>query len=105
MTMSSNGKTHYKLRHLPKVAQEIVELTSIADAGGRKVAFLAALQELFTRLQTEPSVCGDPEYNLHKPGACVYHAIVDPALVRYAVFEHEQTVLITQVSLLSPKSD
>ena len=52
------------------------------------------------KLQAKPSTWGDPEYNLHTPGACVYHGICDPLVVKFAVFEHERIVLVMSLRLL-----
>jgi len=103
--MSSNGNTVYELRHLPTVGQMIKDATKIATARGRKAAFLAALIYVFAKLRTEPSSWGDPEYNLHKPGGCVYHCIHNPVVVQYAVFEHEKIVLLMNVRILPSEID
>jgi hypothetical protein len=53
------------------------------------------------KLQADPTTWGDPEYNLHQPGACVYHGIYDPVIVKYAVFERDKVVLVMKVSVLA----
>ena len=95
--MSPNGNPMYELRHLPTVAEEIQELASIATDRGLKEIFLSALTAAIERLQTEPSGWGDPEYNLHKPGATKYHGILEPVILHYIVFEHEKVVLLIDV--------
>lgn len=95
--MSSNGHRGYKLRHLPAAAQQINDLAKIAAGRGLKTLLLASLTEVVGRLQSEPSSWGDPQYNLHKPGACMYSGILDPVIVNYVVFEHEKIVLVVKV--------
>jgi hypothetical protein len=88
--ISSNGNTGYEIRHLPVVGQQIKDLAKKAATRGQKATFLAALTTVLTKLRMEPSQWGDPEYNLHTPGGCVYHGVLDPVIAKYAVFEHEK---------------
>lgn len=99
--MSSNGQTVYELRHLSSAAQAIKELAKTLPAGGPREAFVSAMRIIIEKLQTEPSKWGDPEYNLRKPGGCVYHGILDPVIVKYAVYEHEKIVLLMKVRVFS----
>ena len=101
MTMSSNGQTLYKLRHLPSVTDEIKSIANDLALHGRKAEFLSAMTAVVAKLQKEPTVWGDPEYNLHHPGGCIYHGIMKPVIVKYAVFEHEKTVLLLNVRILA----
>ena len=98
--MSSNGNTIYELRHMPAVGQQIKDLAKRAAVRGRKAEFVSALKAVLAKLQTEPSKWGDPEYNLHKTGGCVYHGILDLLIAKYAVFEHEKIVLLMNIRLL-----
>lgn len=99
--MSSNGTPVYDVRHLPDVTKSISDASKMAAARGQKAEFVAALKAVLAKLQTEPSVWGDPEYNLNTPGACVYHGIVKPIYVRYAVFEHGKMVLLMKAQFVS----
>jgi hypothetical protein len=59
------------------------------------------MAQVLVILQTEPTTWGDPEYNLHQPGACVYHGIREPVIVKYAVFERDKVVLVMSISVLA----
>ena len=72
----------------------------MAIAHGQKIALASALTSVLAKLRTEPSTWGDLEYNLQMPGGCVYHAIFEPLLIKYAVYEPERVVLIMSVRLL-----
>jgi hypothetical protein len=98
--MPSNGKIGYNLRHLPIVVEQIRNLAEQAEAKGSKPLLLAVLTEVLEILRVKPSTWGDPEYNLKKPGGCMYRGIADPVIVNYAVFEHEKIVLVTKVRWL-----
>ena len=99
--MSSNGQTGYELRHLPVVAQQIKDAGEKAAIVGKKTAFVAAMTIVLAKLQAEPTTWGDPEYNLHQPGACVYHGICDPVIAKYAVFERDKVVLVMRITVLA----
>jgi hypothetical protein len=95
--MSSNGSPSYDVQHLPPAAQQVKSLAEKAAKLGRMDQYVASLRAVIKKLQTAPSTWGDPEYNLHTPGGCVYHAIISPVFVQYAVFEHDKIVLIMKV--------
>jgi hypothetical protein len=97
--MPTNGETSYELRHLPTVVQQIKTLAEQADARGIRPQLVAALRSALEELRTHPNRWGDPEYNLKKPGGCMYHGIISP--VNYAVYEHEKIVLITSIRWLA----
>jgi hypothetical protein len=88
--------------HLAPVAHEIRALKASAAAAGLQEEFAAALQKMASKLQTEPLTWGDPEYHLKKPGGVVYHAVIAPVLVRYAVYETERQVVVLRITPVSP---
>jgi hypothetical protein len=98
--MLSNGQPEYKVGYLPAAKQQIHDLAAGCTDHGQKKALASALKAMLAKLQTEPSIWGDPEYNLQKPGGCVYHGIIEPVIIRYAIYEHERIVLIMSVRLL-----
>ena len=97
--MSSNGNVIYEVRHLPIVGQQIKDLAE--KAADRRTEFLSAMKVVLAKLRTEPTAWGDPEYNLQKPGGCVYHGIVRPVVAKFAVFEREKIVLLMSVALMA----
>ncbi|MBI3822101.1 MAG: hypothetical protein HY289_05400 [Planctomycetes bacterium] len=103
--MSPNGQAGYELRHLPIVVDQIKFLAEQAAVRGMQPQLGAALKTVLEKLRKEPSTWGDPDYNLKKPGGCVYHGIVEPVIVTYAVFEREKIVLITKVRWLPDPED
>jgi len=43
---------------------------------------------------------GDPDYTLNTPGGVVYHAVLDPIIVRYVVFDARKIVFVKEVKPL-----
>jgi hypothetical protein len=99
--MSPNGKTVYELRHLPIAGQQVRDIAKKAATKGKKENFLSAMASVLELLRTEPTTWGDPEYNLQQPGACVYHGVREPVIVKYAVFELDKIVLVMRVNVLA----
>jgi hypothetical protein len=100
--MSSNGKTYYVVRNLAVVGEQIKDLAKRAAAHGQKFVLLSVVLEILHKLQTEPSKWGDPDYNLHTPGACVYHGILDPLIAQYAI--PDKVVLLKSLKALPTAS-
>jgi hypothetical protein len=63
-------------------------------------AFSKVVHRIEERLRSAPLDWGDPEYNTKHPGGVVCHGLDDPLLVRFAVYEAEQAVLIIEVEPL-----
>jgi hypothetical protein len=90
----------YDVHHMPAVGQQIRDLAKRAAAHGSKAVLVSVLKRILEKLRSEPSVWGDPEYNLRKPGGCVYHGILEPLQVQYAVFEPEKIIYLMNVRTL-----
>ncbi len=51
-------------------------------------------------LQTHPLHWGDPEFDTNLAGGIVCHAILDPIIIRYVIFETNQVVFIREITPL-----
>ncbi len=91
----------FRLSHKPAVTEQIRTLDELAKTRGVRRLYAEALQEIVRHLQTHPLDWGDPEYRLRHEGAVVCHRIVDPLIVRFAVFEIEERVHILEITALS----
>ncbi len=80
--MSSNGHLDYNVGYLAVAKQQIQDLAARVDGHSQKKALASALKSVLAKLRTEPSTWGDPEYNLQKPGGCVYYGIHKPVIVK-----------------------
>ncbi len=98
--MAQNDLPAYEVGRLLEVTRQVQEMGRNAVELGLATEFAEAMKTIFARLQTKPSEWGDPEYRLKKKGSTVYHGIHFDLIVRYAVFELEQKVLLLAIGLL-----
>jgi hypothetical protein len=91
----------FRLSQKPGVIDQIRALDDLAKARGIRRLYAETLQEIVRHLQTHPLDWGDPEYRLRHEGAVVCHRIVDPLIVRFAVYEIEERVHILEITPLS----
>ncbi len=61
---------------------------------GKRQTFMAALQKIGERLAEDPLNFGDPLYRLPSLHLRVFHAVVQPLIVYYAVHEEKRLVFI-----------
>ena len=98
--MAQNDLPAYGVGRLPEATRQIQELGRNAVELGLATEFAEAMKTIFAKLQSKPSEWGDPEYRLKKKGSTVYHGTHSDLIVRYAVFELEQKVLLLAVGPL-----
>jgi hypothetical protein len=70
-------------------------------AEGRGHEFLIALKSITERLETDPTVLGEPAYRLAGLRLQVRTCVVRPLVVDFAVHEEQPVVFIKGVKLLS----
>jgi hypothetical protein len=87
----------FQISHKAEVVQQIHALHAIAKKKGVEVAYVAALKETIQHLQTHPLEWGDPEYHQHHEGSVICHAVADPIVVRFAVYQIEEKVHILEI--------
>jgi hypothetical protein len=87
----------YKVGKFSGVGEQMRALADRAKLVGIRQRYLEALQEMLERLQLDPLDFGDPLYRTKHEGGVVCHAMIDPIIVHFAVFEVDQTVLIIDI--------
>jgi mRNA-degrading endonuclease RelE of RelBE toxin-antitoxin system len=92
----------YKVDRTPAVNHQLRDLADRAKAQRIHQAYLDALREMLSELQTRPLEWGDPQYKTKHAGGIVCHATPWPILVRYAVYQNEKIVMIIQIR---PRAD
>ena len=90
----------YRISHKPGVPEQIHALHGYAKDAGIEVGYVDALKQIIRHLQMHPLEWGDPEYQLRHVGAVVCHGLLDPLMVRFAVFEAEEFVHVLEFKLL-----
>jgi len=94
----------YRLDRVPEVNQQIRDLVAKATPLGTKQQLLDALKEIVAKLTSQPLDWGDPDYNTKKPGGQVCHAILEPLIVHYVVFESDRVVILLKIKPLPGSS-
>jgi hypothetical protein len=94
----------FKVSHFPQAEAQLRALARRAAAQGVYAAFSEAAHRIDEHLRSGPLRFGDPEYNTKHPGGVVCHGIEPPLLVRFAVYEAEQTVLVIEFAPLPNSS-
>ncbi len=90
----------YQVANYPGVAEQIRLLVDHAGFAGIRGIVSDAFKEMVLHLQTHPLDWGDPDYTLNTPGGVVYHAVLDPIIVRYVVFDARKIVFVKEVKPL-----
>ena len=98
--MSSPSEPNYRVSRLPHVLQQIKDLVNAATSDDERQQRINVLASVYKRLEDDPSDFGDPEYRTKKTGGKIYHAILRPFIVKYALYELEKAVVILQVKLV-----
>lgn len=96
----SHGKS-WEVHISRRVAQSLRKLQNQASREGRGDALLAAFQQVIDQLRSNPTVFGEPVYNLPALGMQVRSASVRPLVVHFAVCEDRPLVFIRATRLLS----
>ncbi len=84
-----------------EIARALRRLQRRAARQGRGRDALAALREIYDKLQHQPMHFGEPLYHLPAMRLQVRTASVKPLLVHFAVSEERPIVFLKQVNLLS----
>jgi hypothetical protein len=63
-------------------------------------AYLDSLRSMVEQLENRPLEWGDPEYRTKLPGGIVCHGITWPLIVRFAVYEARNSVIIFNIAPL-----
>lgn len=100
--MEPGGEPHYRVSRLHPVMEKIRDLDTRAKAAGIRDTYVAALETMMAKLQTEPLTWGDPLYHPKQPGSVICQAAVNPLVVQYAVYEPEREVVILQILPMKP---
>ena len=97
----------YKIDRTPGVNQQMRELAKRAKARRIFEAYTDALRRMLENLQHRPLEWGDPESNTKHPGGLFCHGIEWPLIVRFAVYQTEQVVVVFDIRPLpaSPLTD
>ena len=90
-----------RISHKPGVLEQVRALEGLAKKRGIEHLYADALKEIVRHLRTHPLDWGDPEYHLIHEGGVVCHRIVDPLVVRFAVYEMEEVAHILDIKALS----
>ena len=90
----------YKVAEYPGVGEQLRALMGHAAGAGIRGLVAAALKEMALHLQTHPLDWGDPDYTTSLPGGVVYHAVLDPIIIRYVVFEDKKVVFVKEIKPL-----
>jgi hypothetical protein len=86
MTSQGNGEpAEYEVTVSKLIGSIIRQLHQQAAQRGEGKQFLVALRTIYHRLQKEPEVLGEPLFHLPALKLLVYHAIVPPLVVHYAL--------------------
>ena len=101
MSSGGNGQpSTFQVRHSKKILELIKKLHQTAHLQGRGQQFLDALRFVYERLQRDPRDLGEPLYRLPALHLVIFHVLVKPIVVDYAVHEERPLVLIQGVRLL-----
>ena len=95
-----NGHPLYRISYSAKVQTDISGCQRQAAREGRGDQFIAALRKIVDRLQTKPSVFGEPLYRLPTMKLQLRCAAISPAFVHFAVSEVRRVVYLRSVQLL-----
>jgi hypothetical protein len=98
--MGPGGEPQYHVSQLQPVMEEIRDLGARANAAGIREKYVAALETMMAKLQTEPLAWGDPLYHPKKPGSVVCQGVADPLIAHYAVYGPEREVVILHIDFL-----
>ena len=98
--MAEEPPTSFRVDLTPPFRTQVLELRRRAEALGIAPLFFARLKEIVQQLEIDPVGWGDPEYRTKLEGGRVFHAILAPLIVRYAVFDARRLVFITELQAL-----
>ena len=98
--MAENGQSLYAVDRLAKVTDQIRQLGQRAAALGITAELTTALRTIVRKLETKPQTWGEPRYQTQLLGGMVREAIQSSLWVRYAVYEMQRAVLITDLKPL-----
>jgi hypothetical protein len=87
----------YRVAHMPHVVKQMRDLAKKAAQLGIKAELIAAFESLNNQLQSSPFGLGNPVHRTRKQGGVVLCRDLEPASVRFAVFEDEQAVFLLDV--------
>jgi hypothetical protein len=95
--MTKNGPPVYRVGRGPIAQRQMAQLMKRATEIGIGAEVAATLRAIGRFLQTQADTWGDPQYHTKLPGGVVLRAMVDPFIVKYALFEAEKAVLLLEV--------
>ena len=99
--MASAEESRYRVDSTGPAKEQVRELIAKTSTSSELRRLVGALEVILTQLETQPHDWGDPEYRTRKEGGMVYHGIVSPLIVWYAVYEPEKVVWLFDVQALS----
>ena len=101
--MAELGKDgpRYTVHGSGKIAQTIRRIQRLAKEQGRGQQALAALKQIYQRLQEDPNDLGEPMYRLSALGLEVRTCVIRPINVDFAVHQARSLVFIKGVKLLT----
>jgi hypothetical protein len=91
----------YRVGRNAAVDEQIKSLAATARKLGIFKLYQDALLKIVELLTNAPLDFGDPDYHTKLPGGIICHAVHQPLLVRFAVFEDQQIVQILEIKAFS----
>jgi hypothetical protein len=92
----------FEVSHKAGVIEALFALEALAIKTGTEHSYRDALKQISAHFQSDPLEWGDPTYRLLHEGGIICHRIVNPLVVRFAVYEVEQKVYILEIKSASP---
>jgi hypothetical protein len=87
----------YQVGRNAVVNEQIKSLAAAASTLGIRELYRDSLLKIFDELANRPLEFGDPEYRMNFVDGVICHGVLQPLLVRYAVFEAVRTVQIIEI--------
>jgi hypothetical protein len=101
MTSQGNGEpAEYQVIVSEQVGVLIKQAHREAAQRGQGKPFVVALRTIQRRLQKDPHVFGEPLFHLPALKLLVYHAVVPPLVVHYALHQERPLAIVRSVELL-----
>jgi hypothetical protein len=91
----------FQVSQKPGVIEQVRRLHEVARKNGIETKYVLALKQMVQHLETRPLEWGDPEYHLIHEGSVVCHGVIDPIIVRFAVYPIEIKVYVLDIKAAS----
>jgi hypothetical protein len=104
MTQSAGNGGHYQVLCSGRILQTLRRLHAQALTEGRGGAMRSALRRLVLRLHHDPTVVGEPLYQLPALRMQVRSTALLPLVIDFAVCEDRPLVFIKGARLMSPQA-